>query len=142
MAKYCPHTHGEVVYLVCQECEDRICEEKKYEPSKPARSCHCEKCICDTCINKTQEYMNKMFGRDVRIVRCKIFNNELINALQTKTECDYHNVDVSQEKICLNCGHYIGGGDCGLACEKHYHKLPGPTSETCEDFNWKENGDE
>lgn len=137
MAKYCPHTHGKVVYLVCQECDDRICEQQKYEPKEQKQNNNCSKCICDTCINKTQEYMNKMFGREVRIIRCKIFHNALINSLQTKTECEYHNVDVSQEKICLNCEHYLGGGDWGLSCRKDYYKLPNATSKACEDFEWK-----
>lgn len=26
MGNYCPYTNGNVVYLKCQECEDRICE--------------------------------------------------------------------------------------------------------------------
>ena len=26
MAKYCPYTDGEVVYLTCEECEEKICE--------------------------------------------------------------------------------------------------------------------
>lgn len=26
MSIYCPYTNGNVVYLKCQECEDKICE--------------------------------------------------------------------------------------------------------------------
>ena len=26
LGNYCPYTNGNVVYLKCQECEDRICE--------------------------------------------------------------------------------------------------------------------
>lgn len=26
MGNYCPYTNGNVVYLKCQECEDKICE--------------------------------------------------------------------------------------------------------------------
>lgn len=27
LGNYCPYTNGNVVYLKCQECEDKICEE-------------------------------------------------------------------------------------------------------------------
>ena len=118
MAKYCPITNSRVVYLVCQECDDRVCEQKKHEPK--VKKC---KCICEDCCNKDGEYETMMFGKMRSITRCKVFHNTLINALEIKTECGYHNVDVSQMEICLNCEHYLGGGDWGLSCAKEYHRL-------------------
>lgn len=138
MAKYCPHTNSKVVYLVCQECDDRVCEKKKNE-TKEVQVCNCEGCICDTCMNKKSESNQMFFGRMVRIVRCKIFHSTLFNALKLHTECDYYNVDVSQMEICLNCEHYLGGGDWGLSCAKEYHRLVGPTDEACGDFSFKKN---
>ena len=41
--------------------------------------------------------------------------------------------DMSEEDICFNCKHFIGGGDWGLACAKHYHRLPRALDKMCED---------
>ena len=35
MSKLCPHTGRNVVYLVCQECESKICRQRD-EPQKSA----------------------------------------------------------------------------------------------------------
>ena len=45
--------------------------------------------------------------------------------------------DLSQEDICFACQHFGGGGDWGLACHKHYHRLPEALSPKCEDFERK-----
>ena len=47
------------------------------------------------------------------------------------------NKDLSNEPICYNCKHYLGGGDWGLSCAKHYHVLTEALHEICEDFEKK-----
>ena len=59
-------------------------------------------------------------------------NGTLISATELK------NVPVCKAEICINCKHYRGGGDWGLACAKHYYKLPNAGSKVCEDVEWKE----
>lgn len=49
-------------------------------------------------------------------------------------KCELYNRDLSKEDVCYNCEHYMGGGDWGLACRKHYHRLPNTTSKICDDF--------
>lgn len=136
MAKYCHIVNHQVTYQFCMDCDDKICEQKKFE-TKKVESQQEEICICDTCNHKCAEEEMTLFGNTARICRCDIFKNTMFNALKIHTECEYHNVDVSEMKICLNCEHFLGGGDWGLACNKHYHRLPGPVDKACEDFGWK-----
>lgn len=55
-------------------------------------------------------------------------------------KCDLYNRDLSKEDVCYNCDYYMGGGDWGLACRKHYHRLPNATSKICDDFARKSDG--
>jgi hypothetical protein len=81
-----------------------------------------------------------MFGKTFQAVQCTIFHNRIFTSAMVKAEgCDYHNKDIAQEKICLNCEYYLGGGDWGLACKADYYKLPSSTSEACEKFKRKVN---
>ena len=52
-------------------------------------------------------------------------------------KCPFYNQDIGDKPICLNCKHFLGGADWGLACAKHYHNLPDATTEMCEDAEWK-----
>ena len=139
MSKYCPIVERTVTYQFCQDCDDKVCEQKKYEP-KSEPTAKIEECICDTCNHKCDEYDFALFGKTRRVVRCDIFRNTLFNALKLHTQCDYHNVDITDMEICLNCEHYLGGGDWGLTCADDYYKLPGPTSKACEHFKRKVKG--
>ena len=56
--------------------------------------------------------------------------------------CEYHNRDIYNDKICLNCEYYLGGGDWGLACSADYYRLPESTSDACEKFKRKEERDD
>jgi hypothetical protein len=79
-----------------------------------------------------------MCGKTFQAVKCHIFHNRIFTSAMVKANgCEYHNKDISREKICLNCEHYLGGGDWGLACKADYYKLPGPTSEACAKFKRK-----
>lgn len=67
---------------------------------------------------------------------CPIQGNCVL-PLNIRTDCEYFNYDFKFHpiKICGNCQSYLGWGDWGLACRKHYHKLPTFLSDACEDFN-------
>lgn len=89
---------------------------------------------CETCCHKTGESTQNAFGV-THVTYCEIHRNYLINSEEVSWEgCPYHNKDMSQEKICMNCDHYLGGGDWGLACAADYHKLPNALSAACEKF--------
>lgn len=38
MAKYCPIVEKRVVYLVCQECEDKMCFQKPMQQNNDAKT--------------------------------------------------------------------------------------------------------
>ena len=56
-----------------------------------------------------------------------------------ESECNCFNRDLSEYDICYNCKYYIGGGDWGLFCEKHYHHLGKFSDEPCKDYEKKVN---
>ena len=164
MAKRCPMTGERVIYLVCQECTDKVCRNPQVTilPKKAEQTNNvsvnsntttehvketqkeCEKACgkhpdCSTCFNRLEEYYDRMFGNTVKVTRCKVLTNQLIFSGQVAmVGCDYHNRDMSNEKICLNCEYYLGGGDWGLSCREDYYKVPGPVSEACEKFKRRE----
>lgn len=49
-------------------------------------------------------------------------------------DCPWYDKDLDDEMICFNCKHFLGGSDWGLACEKHYNRLPRFDSATCDKF--------
>lgn len=158
MAKFCPVVGHRVVYLTCQECDDRVCERPKTssEPSAPAKNepntnnenktndaptpqqetttkckADCEKCCYVMSIQEEQIGAQKHM-----IARCQIYRNYLLSYEKVKAQgCEHFNKDYSKEKICMNCSCFLGGGDWGLACSKHYHRLPTPLTEACESFD-------
>lgn len=169
MSKFCPITGGKVVYLVCQECEDRVCEKNKTTISilpkrestvnKPNRSAIQQNTnqvsgaikfnnptqtgmrgpqpACETCCHKTGESTQNLFGV-THVTYCEVYQSYLINSEEISWEgCPYHNKDLSNEKICLNCKKYLGGGDWGLACADDYHKLPTALTPACDHFDNK-----
>ena len=120
MGKYCPRVNKEVVYLTCQECDEKMCE-MELKPS------------CSTCNHKRGT--TQFCGTEVTI--CEL-TNRLIQEYKVKIHvCECHNKDLSQEDICFACQHFGGGGDWGLAWHKHYHRLPEALSPKCEDFERK-----
>lgn len=84
---------------------------------------------CDSCHHflGTEE----VFGRTA--YRCR-----LTRTLLTGKPCELYNKDISRYKLCINCKHFLGGGDWGLACGKHYHRLPEALDKACDDMEWKE----
>ncbi len=163
MSKFCPITNSKVVYLVCQECEDRVCEQRprvSILPKRAAKPTEEKKMSdsvntpaeftnptqtgqsgpyesCETCYHKTGEYMDNIFGH-THVTRCEVYHNRLINSEGISWEgCPYHNKDLSQERICMNCEHFLGGGDWGLACAANYHALPEALSNACDKFQKK-----
>lgn len=165
MSKFCPHTNSKVVYLVCQECEDRICERpnrprvtilpKKDKDTTKADSApqkateslteiprpvisgdkpHCTSCCnCNGC---SEEMLG---GKLINSARCKVYHNYVIDVNKVSIHgCEYHNKDMSDEKICMNCECFLGGGDWGLACSDDYYKLPSALSPACENFKKKQ----
>lgn len=51
-------------------------------------------------------------------------------------DCRFYNVDTSNMYICKNCKSFLGGGDFGTSCSRFYHKLPEPTDDACDCFEW------
>ena len=51
-------------------------------------------------------------------------------------ECEWQYFDMSAKRVCGNCIHFIGLGDWGLGCKKHYYKLPKRVTDStkCEDY--------
>lgn len=49
-------------------------------------------------------------------------------------DCEFYNRNLEEEDVCYNCSYFMGGGDWGLACSKHYNRLPNATSRICDDF--------
>ena len=91
---------------------------------------------CDNCCHCGRSYAEHFANKTIDAVSCKVHGNLIIdkNAVKEKG-CSYYNLDMSQEKICMNCSKFLGGGDWGLACSAHYHRLPTPLTPACEDFD-------
>lgn len=162
MSKFCSELGHRVTYLFCQECEDRVCEKPQMtilpkkekithdvdgnakldpEPAQaPQKASYTrnEHSGCETCCHKCGEHTETMFGKTFQAVECRIFHNRIFTSDMVKANgCEYRDKDISQEKICLNCEHYLGGGDWGLACRADYYRLPDSTSEACGKFKRK-----
>ena len=60
---------------------------------------------------------------------------ELTRTIMPNTyACPLYNKDISEEKICYNCKHFLGGGDWGLSCGADYYTLTHALDEGCEKF--------
>ncbi len=81
--------------------------------------------LCGDCFHCRREYQTTK----ERSVDC-----ELTHAVVLGVGCSLRNKDLSNEKICLNCRHFLGGMDWGLSCAKEYHRLTEPLESACEDF--------
>ena len=53
-------------------------------------------------------------------------------------ECEWLNFDLEANDTCGSCEFYLGGGDWGLACGKHYMCIPTITSKPCDDYRRKQ----
>lgn len=160
MSKFCPIVGKKVVYITCQECEDKVCEKRPTITMLPKKENSGQSSnkvpggigitnptqtgkfgphpSCETCFHKTGESVEQIFGV-THVTRCAVYNRNLINSEEVSWEgCPYHNKDLSQERICMNCKKFLGGGDWGLSCGAHYHKLVNTTSPACEDFDKKD----
>ena len=93
---------------------------------------------CSSCRNCQGTYTTTVFGMKLDAVKCPLSCNRVFGELDIKKHgCNYHNVDMGKEKICMNCENFLGGGDWGLACKADYYRLPKATSPACEDFYWR-----
>lgn len=62
--------------------------------------------------------------------KCKISS-----VISNGKPCKFFNKDVSHDKICYNCEHFLGeNGDWGLCCSIHYDKLSHCLDKACPDF--------
>lgn len=122
MSKYCPIVNHGVIYLNCQECEDKKCN----DPGG----------ICRGCINFLGLKKGTLFGRETWLVNCKVYRNNIFGEYTLST-CEFRNKNVDDMKICMNCSEFLGMGDFGLSCKKHYHRTPTSTTKACEDFSKK-----
>ena len=84
---------------------------------------------CKECCNYVDTYE--------QFLKCRLTNICLNKNGTAAEKCDYFNKDLAKEKICLNCTQFLGGGDWGLACEKHYYRLPEALTAACEDVIYK-----
>lgn len=56
-------------------------------------------------------------------ISCCSLTHRVVDPIAPRA-CEYHNKDLTQEKICYTCKYYCGGGDWGLFCSheaKYYH---------------------
>lgn len=83
--------------------------------------------LCENC----NHYKESFEFRGRNCIACELTNNIIVNEHAEK--CSFYNKDMSEEDICFNCKHFIGGGDWGLSCAKHYHKLTEALNKMCED---------
>lgn len=63
MSIYCPYTNGNVVYLKCQECEEKICEKDWFfcgVAGTPSTMTKCRK--------QMSEYLDKMLAKREKVV--------------------------------------------------------------------------
>ena len=59
---------------------------------------------------------------------------KLTHTVLAGTGCQLRHMDISNERLCVNCEHYLGGNDWGLSCAKEYHRLVDPMDYGCLDF--------
>ncbi len=91
---------------------------------------HCEDAdlhdgTCEGCTHCRQIYaLGKGMACDCRLTR----------AILLPFGCSLKGKDISGERVCVNCRHFLGGGDWGLSCSKEYHRLVDALDEACEDF--------
>ena len=134
MSKYCPKEQRNVIYLTCQECEDKICRTNVSQNPEHAQSHTCSNC------NNFQNYIKTKIGNsEFTAVNCRVYANYIF-AEESKKNCPYFGKDLSNEMICLNCKYFLGGSDWGLACTMYYDKLPKTLSPACKDFKRKGDG--
>ena len=90
----------------------------------------CSKC-CH--VKKTTNHIGNVIRHEEICTLCRkiLFKNCV-------EDCNYYNLDLSNEKICMNCKHFLGGGDWGLSCMKDYYKLPNKLSKACVEFERKD----
>ena len=72
-------------------------------------------------------------------LRCQLTNVLLRQDGSSGKTCNYYNVDVSHMPVCINCKHFLGGGDWGLSCAKDYYTIAEPLDKICDKFERKEN---
>ncbi len=68
----------------------------------------------------------------------KVCNCELTHAVVLPLGCSLRDKDISGERVCVNCRHFLGGCDYGLSCGKEYHRLVDPLDEACDEFERKQ----
>ena len=83
--------------------------------------------LCENC----SHFKENVVFCNRNCVVCELTNTIMVN--ESAQSCNLYNKDMSEEDICFNCKHFIGGGDWGLACAKHYHRLPRALDKMCED---------
>lgn len=79
----------------------------------------------------------RYYQGDVKIMGRIGFQCALTRSIIFNELCNLINKDLSNVPICYNCKHYLGGGDWGLSCAKHYHVLTEALHEICDDFEKK-----
>ena len=88
------------------------------------------------CENCSHFRNNFTIGSRTDCVQCELTNRIMVS--KSAETCNLYNRDLSEEDICFNCRHFLGGGDWGLACAKHYHSLPKALDKMCGDAEWRE----
>lgn len=72
MGNYCPYTNGNVVYLKCQECEDKTCEKGLFfcgVGGTPLSMMKCRK--------QMSEYLDKMLAKREKVVIAAEFGKKI-----------------------------------------------------------------
>lgn len=88
--------------------------------------------LCENC----SHYKGTFEFYGTNSITCELTNTIMVN--ESARNCGFYNKDMSNERICFNCKHFAGGSDWGLACAKHYYKLPRALTKMCKDGEWKD----
>lgn len=86
---------------------------------------------CASCFYMKQ---NKGFGRPFCF--CELTNHVLVR--DVGSTCEYYNKDMSSEKMCYSCKHFLGGTDWGLSCAKQYNVIVCGLDRACDLYEAKE----
>lgn len=86
---------------------------------------------CASCFYMKQY---KGFGKPFNV--CELSNRVL--GRDIGSTCEYYNKNLSSEKMCYSCKHFLGGTDWGLSCAKQYLKIVHGLDDACDLYEAKE----
>ncbi len=74
------------------------------------------------------------YGGSVSLFAKEAHQCKLRRVLTNGTGCELFNKDLSDSLLCINCEHFLGGGDWGLSCKEDYYTLCDALDRACNKF--------